>query len=168
MIQNRGHGCLRSRDFRYAVTAQGERRRRNGMSRTSRISGIPSVQELWSRSPRPLQLLLRGVPTIRSRGHDCIGPYDFHCTVIAQGELWRVTVPPAALNIATSHVDHGPPHICHAAPPLKNINVQNSGRLHGKGCWPHPWVCSLSRGGPGGHCRYPEDWVSPCRSSESR
>jgi hypothetical protein len=33
-----------------------------------------------------------------------------------------------------------------------------------KGCWPHPWVRSLSRGGPGVHCRYPEDRV-PLRTS---
>jgi hypothetical protein len=35
-------------------------------------------------------------------------------------------------------------------------------------CWPHPWVCSLSRGGPGGHCRYPENRVPPYTSFESR
>jgi hypothetical protein len=38
----------------------------------------------------------------------------------------------------------------------------------GKGCWPHRWIRSLSRGGPGGHCRYPEDRVPPCTSFKSR
>jgi hypothetical protein len=38
----------------------------------------------------------------------------------------------------------------------------------GKGCWPHPQVRSLSRGGPGGHCRYPEDRVPPHTSFKSR
>jgi hypothetical protein len=38
----------------------------------------------------------------------------------------------------------------------------------GKGCWSHPRVRSLSRSGPGGHCRYPEDRVPPRTSSNSR
>jgi hypothetical protein len=38
----------------------------------------------------------------------------------------------------------------------------------GKGCWPHPRVRSLSRGGPGGHCRYPKDRVTPHTSIKSR
>jgi hypothetical protein len=37
-----------------------------------------------------------------------------------------------------------------------------------KGYWPHLWVHSLSRGGPGGHCRYPVDRVPPHTSSKSR
>jgi hypothetical protein len=28
-------------------------------------------------------------------------------------------------------------------------------------CWPHLRFCYLSRGGPGGHCRYPADQVTP-------
>jgi hypothetical protein len=79
-----------------------------------------------------------------------------------------VMVPPGTSNIATSRVDRGLSRICHAAPPPQNPNVQNSERLHGKGCWPHPRVRSLFRGGPGGHCRYPEDWIPPCTSSKSR
>jgi hypothetical protein len=38
----------------------------------------------------------------------------------------------------------------------------------GKGCWTHPRVHSLSRGGPGGHGRYPEDRVPPRTSIKSR
>jgi hypothetical protein len=34
--------------------------------------------------------------------------------------------------------------------------------------WIHLWVHSLSRGGPGGHCRYPVDRVPPRTSSKSR
>jgi hypothetical protein len=162
-VQNRGHDCLRPRNFRCAVTAQREQRCRNGMARTSHMLGIS-----WSRSPRPSQLLLRGVPTVRSRGYDWLVPRDFRCAVTAQGELRRVTVPPGTPNIAMSHADRGPPRVCHPAPLLRDLNVQNSVRLHGKGCWPHPRVHSLSRGGPEGHCRYPEDRVPPCTSYESR
>jgi hypothetical protein len=133
-VRNHGHDCLGPRDFHCAVTTQGERQCRNGMSRTSRVRGIPSVRESWSRSPRPPQLTLRSTPTVQSRGHDCLGPHDFHCAVTAQEELWRVTVPPGAPNIATSCADRGPSRICHAAPPPRNPNVQNSGGLHGKEC----------------------------------
>jgi hypothetical protein len=104
----------------------------------------------------------------KDRGHDCLGPRDFHCIVTTHGELQRVTVPPGAPNIATSYADHGPARISRAAPPLQNPNVQNSERLHGKGCWPHPRVRSLSRGGAGGHSRCPEDRVPPLTSSKSR
>jgi hypothetical protein len=37
-----------------------------------------------------------------------------------------------------------------------------------KGCWPHPRVHSLSRGGSGDHCRYPEDRVPPRTIINSR
>jgi hypothetical protein len=60
-----------------------------------------------------------------------------------------MTVPPDAPNIATSHANHGPPRIRRTASPLRNPNVQNSERLHGEGCWPHPRVHSLSRVGSG-------------------
>jgi hypothetical protein len=93
---------------------------------------------------------------------------DFRCTVTAHGELQRVTVPLGAPNIATSHVNHGPLRIRRTAPLLRNSNVQSSERLHGEGCWPHPRVRSLSRGGPKSHCRYPEDQVPPCTSSKSK
>jgi hypothetical protein len=33
-----------------------------------------------------------------------------------------------------------------------------------KGCWPHLWDHCLPRGGPGGHCWCPADWV-PLRTS---
>jgi hypothetical protein len=79
-----------------------------------------------------------------------------------------VTVPSGTSNIATSRTIHGSPHFNRAAPPLRNRNVPGSERLLGKGCWPHPRVRSLSRGGPGGQCRYPEDRVPPHTSSKSR
>jgi hypothetical protein len=34
--------------------------------------------------------------------------------------------------------------------------------------WPHLWIRSLSRCGPGGLCRYPKDRVTPYTSSKSR
>jgi hypothetical protein len=74
-------------------------------------------------------------------------PRNFHCAVTAQGELQRVKIPPGTPNITTSHTDRGPPRICRDAPPLRNIIVQNSERLHGKECWLHPQVRSLSRVG---------------------
>jgi hypothetical protein len=132
------------------------------------MRGVPSIQESWSRPPRPPQLSLRGVPTVQNHGHDCLEPRDFCCALTAQGELRRVMVPPSDPNIATSRVDRGPPCICHATPPLRNPNVQCSERLYGKGCWSHPRVHNLSRGGSGGHCRYLEDQVPPRTSFESR
>jgi hypothetical protein len=51
---------------------------------------------------------------------------------------------------------------CTTALEFQHIKTQKG--YAGKGCWPHPWVHSLSRGGPGGHCRYPEDRV-PLRTS---
>jgi hypothetical protein len=104
----------------------------------------------------------------RDRGFDCLRPHDFCCAITMHGELWRVTVPPGAPNITTSRANRGSPRINRAAPPHQNLNVQDSERLHGKGCWPHPRVRSFSRGGPGGHYRYPEDWVPPRTSSKSR
>jgi hypothetical protein len=52
--------------------------------------------------------------------------------------------------------------------PLQNNKVQNSEKRRGKRCWPHPQVRCLSRGGLGGHCRYPADRVPPHTSSKSR
>jgi hypothetical protein len=52
--------------------------------------------------------------------------------------------------------------------PLRNNKVQSSEKQHGEICWPDPRVRCLSRGGPGGHCRYPEDRVPPYTNSKSR
>jgi hypothetical protein len=101
-------------------------------------------------------------------GHDCLRPRDFCCAVTAHVKLRCVTVPPGASNITTSCVNHGLPRINRAAPSLQNSNIQDTERLHGKGCWPHPRARSLSWGGPGGHCRYPKDRVPPRTSSKSR
>jgi hypothetical protein len=79
-----------------------------------------------------------------------------------------VTVPPGAPNIATSCANHGSPRINRVAPSLRNPNVQDSERLHGKGCWHHPRVHRLSRDGPEGHCRYPKDRVPPRTNSKLR
>jgi hypothetical protein len=51
---------------------------------------------------------------------------------------------------------------------LKSQHIKTQNGCAGKGCWPHPRVRSLSRGGPGGHCRYPEDRVPPRTSFKSR
>jgi hypothetical protein len=83
------------------------------------------------------------------RGHDCLGPCDFRYIVTAHGELRCMTVPPGAPNIATSRANRGSPHINCATPPHRNPNIQDSERLHEKGCWPHPRIHSLSRSGPG-------------------
>jgi hypothetical protein len=77
-------------------------------------------------------------------------------------------VPPCALGIAMTRVNHRPPRIRRAAPPLQNPNIQNSERLHGEGCRPHTRVRNLSRGGPGGHCWYPEDRTPPHISFKSK
>jgi hypothetical protein len=167
-FRNRGHDCLGPRNFCYVVISQGERRCRNGKSCTSHMGGVPSVWELWSRLPRPPRLLRHDVMTVQSRGHDCLGPRDFCYALTAQGESWCVMVPPCAPNITMSHADRGLPCICHAPPSPRNPNVQNLERPHGKGCWPHPRVRSLSRCGPGGHCWYLEDRIHPCTTSKSR
>jgi hypothetical protein len=65
-------------------------------------------------------------------------------------ESWVVTCRPCCTTASESH----------------RIKAQKG--CAGKGCWPHPWVHSLSRGGPGGHCRYPEDRVPPRTSIKSR
>jgi hypothetical protein len=90
-----------------------------------------------------------------NRGHDCLGPRDFRCTVTAHGELQRMTV--------GCHVS-----VNGATLPLRNNKVQSSEKQHGEICWPDPRVRCLSRGGPGGHCRYPEDRVPPYTNSKSR
>jgi hypothetical protein len=53
---------------------------------TSHRCGAPLVRESWSRPPRRPRLLLRSVPTAQNHGHDCLGPCEFCCTVIAQAE----------------------------------------------------------------------------------
>jgi hypothetical protein len=55
---------------------------------------------------------------------------------------------------------------CTTASESQRIKTQKG--CAGKGCWPHPRVRSLSWGGPGGHCRYPEDRVPPRTSIKSR
>jgi hypothetical protein len=55
---------------------------------------------------------------------------------------------------------------CTTASESQHIKTQKG--YAGKGCWPHPRVRSLSWGGPGGHCRYPEDRVPPRTSIKSR
>jgi hypothetical protein len=55
---------------------------------------------------------------------------------------------------------------CTTASESQRIKTQKG--CVGKGCWPDPRIRSLSRGGPGGHCRYPEDRVPPRTSIKSR
>jgi hypothetical protein len=150
------------------VIAQGKRRRRNRLPRTSRMCGVPSVRESRARSPRPPRLSLCGIPLVRDHGHDCLRPRDFLCAVTAHGELQRVMVPPGAPNIATSRVNHRPPRVRRTAPPLQNPNVQSSERLHWEGCWSHPRVHSLSQDGPWDHCWYPKDRIPLRTSSKSK
>jgi hypothetical protein len=80
-------------------------------------------------------------------------------------ELRRVTVPRASQRPRESWVATYRP-CCTAASESQRIKTQKG--CAGKGCWPHPWVRSLSRGGPGGHCRYPEDRIPSHTSIKSR
>jgi hypothetical protein len=52
--------------------------------------------------------------------------------------------------------------------PLRNTKMQDSKSSAGKEMLAPPRVHCLSRGGPGDHCRYPEDQVPPRTSSRSR
>jgi hypothetical protein len=99
------------------------------------------------------------------RGHDYLGPRDFCCAVTAHEELRRVTVPRASQRPCESWVATYQP-CCTTASESQHINTQKG--CTGKGCWPHPRVRSLSRGGPEGHCRYPEDRIPPHISIKSR
>jgi hypothetical protein len=47
-----------------------------------------------------------------NRGHDCLGPRDFHDAVTAHGELQCVMVLPGAQSITTSRAYRGPPRVC--------------------------------------------------------
>jgi hypothetical protein len=44
----------------------------------------------------------------------------------------------------------------------KSLGTNTIKSCAGKRYWPHLWVHRLSRGGPGGHCRYPVDRVPLC------
>jgi hypothetical protein len=94
----------------------------------------------------------------RDRGHDYLGPRDLCCAVTAHEELRRVAVPRASQRPRESWVTTYQP-CCTTASESQHINTQKG--CAGKGCWPHPRVRSLSRGGPEGHCRYPEDRIPP-------
>jgi hypothetical protein len=98
------------------------------------------------------------------RGHDYLGPRDFCCAVTAHEELRRVTVPRASQRPCESWVATYQP-CCTTASESQHIKTQKG--CTGKGCWPHPRVRSLSRGGPEGHCRYPEDRIPPHISIKS-
>jgi hypothetical protein len=76
-----------------------------------------------------------------------------------------VTVPRASQRLRESWVTTYQP--CYAtASGSQRIKTQKD--CEGKGCWSHLRVRSLSWGGPGGHCRYPEDRLPPRTSIKSR
>jgi hypothetical protein len=89
-------------------------------------------------------------------------PCNFHCVVTAHEELRRVTVPRASQCPRESWVATYQP-CCTTASKSQHIKIQKG--CAGKGCWPHPQVRSLSWGGPGAHCRYPEDRVPRVQAS---
>jgi hypothetical protein len=76
-----------------------------------------------------------------------------------------VTVPRASQRPRESWVAT---YQSHCTTALESQHIKTQKGYTGTGCWPHPWVRSLSRGGPEGHCRYPEDRVPPRTSSKSR
>jgi hypothetical protein len=62
------------------------------------------------------------------------------------------------------------PHVCGVRDALSlQLPIQKFRKMGGeKMCWPHLRVRSVSRGGPGGHCRYPADRIPPHTSFKSR
>jgi hypothetical protein len=76
-----------------------------------------------------------------------------------------VMVPRASQRPCESWVTTYQPH-CTTASESQHIKTQKG--YAGKECWPHLRVHSLSQGGPGGHCRYPEDRVPPRTSFKPR
>jgi hypothetical protein len=76
-----------------------------------------------------------------------------------------VTVPRASQRLRESWDAMHQPR-CTTASESQHIKTQKG--YAGKGCWPHPRVRILSRGGSGSHCRYPKDRVPPRTSFKSR
>jgi hypothetical protein len=90
------------------------------------------------------------------RGHDCLSPHNSRC-VVTPAEAFHqpryALLRPAPVMCRCVSAGRG------ALPLQENVSTSSGRAMWGRRCRPHPWVHSLSRGGPGGHCRYTADWV---------
>jgi hypothetical protein len=104
------------------------------------------------------------------RGHDCLKPHDSHCSATPMTSTLRyVGRSTGASRAAASHeswVATRPQVKPNSRFEYQDAKFQKNSA--GKEMLAPPRVRYLSQGGPGGHCRYPEDWVPPRTSSRSR
>jgi hypothetical protein len=104
------------------------------------------------------------------RGHDCLNPHDSHCSATPTTSTLRyVGRSTGASRAAASHesrVATRPQVKPNSRFEYQDAKFQKNSA--GKEMLAPPRVRYLSQGGPGGHCRYPEDWVPPRTSSRSR
>jgi hypothetical protein len=104
------------------------------------------------------------------RDHDCLNPHDFHCAATPTTSTLRcVGRSTDASHAAASHesrVATRPQVKPNSRFEYQDAKFQKNSV--GKEMLAPPRVRYLSRGGPGGHCRYPEDRVPPRTSSRSR
>jgi hypothetical protein len=85
-----------------------------------------------------------------NRSGECLGTHDAHYVVTLQSCTVTCSMCQGHTTASTVHVEF----------------QKNQARK--KICWPHLRVRSLSKGGPGGHCRYPAERVPPYTSFKSR
>jgi hypothetical protein len=96
----------------------------------------------------------------RNRGHDCLGPlWHSNQSLPRETPSEMLRYPHRAPWCFCA--DRMPPHVCWwnrttASKPTSTNIIKVAG---GKRYWPHLRVRCLSRGGPGGHYRYPADRV---------
>jgi hypothetical protein len=106
----------------------------------------------------------------RKWSHDCLNPHDFHCAATPMTSTLRcVGRSTDASRAAASHESRVATRS--QVKPNSHFEYQDAKfqkNSAGKEMLAPPRVHYLSRGGPGGHCRYPEDQVPPRTSSRSR
>jgi hypothetical protein len=97
----------------------------------------------------------------RKRGHDCLNPHDSHCSATPTTSTLRyVGRSTGASRAAASHesrVATRPQVKPNSRFEYQDAKFQKNSA--GKEMLAPPRVRYLSQGGPGGHCRYPEDRV---------
>jgi hypothetical protein len=103
-------------------------------------------------------------------GHDCLNPHDFHCAATPTTSTLRCVGRSTNASHATasheSWVATRPQVKPNSRFEYQDAKFQKNSM--GKEMLAPPRVHYLSRGGPGGHCRYPEDQIPPRTSFRSR
>jgi hypothetical protein len=134
------------------------------------MRGIPSVQESWSQSPRPLRLLLRGVPLVQNRGQGCLPPPPPRLPLRSNSSWGTVARDGSARRFEHHNV---PRRSWVAMHPLTGLHTAKSQGTklrkvaRERMLAPPAGLLHLPRWARG-HCRYPEDRILPHTSSKSR